>query len=329
MGERYRALVIGCGRIGSRFDETGSPVTTSHAGAYARHPRVKLEGLCDQDVARAKEAASYWTVEGAFQDPAEALETIKPDIVSICTPDAAHGAMLRLALQCPSVRAILAEKPLALSATEARVLAEEAQNKGITLVVNYSRRFHSAYRMAYEEILQGRIGEIRTVTGYYSRGIKHNGTHWIDLVRWFVGEIAAVKAEPAVIEIEEDPTPDIRFEFKSGAVGLVKGVDQRLYALFEMDILGTLGRLRVTQGPRFAWSTSRADPSRPEFRYLYEEPGVGAPPESTIATAVSNLLDCLEKRATVMCSAEDAVRVLEIAEACERSLKSGRTESVI
>ncbi len=281
--------------------------------------------LCDKDGARAKEAAAFWKVDGVFQDPAKAIEAVQPDLVSICTPDATHGAMLRLALQCPSVRAILAEKPLALSSSEARAIAEEARKNGVALVVNYSRRFHRAYRKAREEIALGRIGEIRSVTGYYSRGIKHNGTHWIDLARWYIGEIAAVRADPAVVEVEEDPTPDIRFEFQSGAIGLLKGVDQRSYALFEIDLLGTKGRLRITQGPRFVWSMSQPSPSHPEFQYLREDPEVAIPPESAIAAAVANLLDCLDGRSAPICSAGDAVCALEIAEACVRSLESGRT----
>lgn len=326
MAKRYRALVIGCGRIGSRFDESGSPVISTHAGAYANEPRIELAGLCDHDFTRAKEAAAFWKIDRVFDDPISALEATQPDLVSICTPDATHGEMLRLVMGSKCVRAILAEKPLALASQEASALAAHARGRALTLIVNYSRRFHGAYRRAREDLANGRIGEIRAVTGYYSRGIKHNGTHWIDLARWCIGEIAAVRADPAVVEVEEDPTPDVRFEFQSGAVGLLKGVDQRSFALFEMDILGSSGRLRITQGPRFGWSRSRPNPSHPEFRYLHEDPAASPAPESSVAAAVANALECIEGRSSPWCSADDGIRALEVAEACLQSLQSGRTE---
>ena len=46
----------------------------------------------------------------------------------------------------PGVRAILAEKPLALDAATARALAARARECGVVLAVNYTRRFAPAFR---------------------------------------------------------------------------------------------------------------------------------------------------------------------------------------
>lgn len=329
MSRPYRALVVGCGRIGSRFDEFITSSVESHAGAYVNNPKVELAGLCDQDLARATQAAAYWNVGHVFQDAASALEAVRPAIVSVCTPDATHSEILHRVLECESVRAILAEKPLTLTSAEAKSLATLARDRGVIIVVNYTRRFHGAYRNAYGHLQRGRIGDIRAVTGYYSRGIKHNGTHWIDLARWYVGEISAVRADHAVIEYHEDPTPDVRLEFESGALGQLKGIDQRYYALFEMDLLGTEGRLRITQGHRFTWSSRRPSSSHPEFIYLHEEPASTNNYDSAIIAAVDNLLDCLEGKSAPLCSAEDAIRALQVAEACVRSLETSRVEKAI
>lgn len=319
----YHALVIGCGRIGSRFDETGSTTISSHAGGYIQEPRVHLAGLCDIDKARAKEAALFWGVDQWFNDPIMALQEVRPDIVSVCTPDETHAEILDAALETQSVRAILAEKPMALSTAEAKRIAYKATERSVVIVVNYSRRFQSAYRRAKSALSEGRIGSVHSITGYYSRGILHNGTHWIDLARWFVGEVTSVRADPAIVESERDPTPDVRFEFESGAIGHLKGIDQRAYALFEMDILGETGRLRITQGPRFSWYARHTHPTRPEFCYLQEQTSEAASPESAIVAAVANICDCLEKKSAPICSADDASRAIEIAEACIRSLNLG------
>lgn len=327
MGEPYRALVIGCGRIGSRNDEMGAAITASHAGAYAKEARTRLVGLCDTDPARVGAAAHFWNVPG-YRVMELALSELQPELVSICTPDETHAEVLDRVLEADSVRAVLAEKPIALNDADAVRISRKAAAKKVALAVNYSRRFHPAFRRAQSAVRAGRIGAVRSLLGYYSRGIKHNGTHWIDLARWFVSDVRAVRADAGVVEWPHDPTPDVRMTFACGAIGFLKGVDQRAYALFEMDVLGDEGRLRIFQGPRFIWSRRVPDTRNPEFYYLQEETAQTVPPESPILEAVANLCDCVEGISEPLCGADDAICALAVATACERSLSTGAEEQV-
>jgi len=61
------------------------------------------------------------------------------DGVDIVTPSATHAALVR---QCLPWTAVLCEKPLALSASEAKELAQEATAQGRTLMVGHLFRFH-------------------------------------------------------------------------------------------------------------------------------------------------------------------------------------------
>jgi len=53
-------------------------------------------------------------------DVAHLLAEQNPDIVSVCTPDATHADILYTVLKTTGVRAVLAEKPLALDVRQAR-----------------------------------------------------------------------------------------------------------------------------------------------------------------------------------------------------------------
>lgn len=90
---------------------------------------------------------------------------------------------------CSSVRAVLAEKPLAMDVERAERLVRMADERDIILAVNYSRRYAPSYRRLASWLESAPIGTIHRVDGIYVRGIKHNGTHWLDLARWLAGEI--------------------------------------------------------------------------------------------------------------------------------------------
>ena len=78
-------------------------------------------------------------------------------------------------------RAVIAEKPLASSSAEGERIVGSYREAGVPLIVNYTRRFVPAWQQ-----LRGR--EAMTATIRYAKGVRHNGTHAIDLCRMLFGE---------------------------------------------------------------------------------------------------------------------------------------------
>lgn len=113
---QWRAAVVGAGYIGSLFNEQVAPHVDryTHAAAYVHHRNTRLVGMCDSNRRRAVAAARYWSVSGVYTDIAEMLASEAPQILSICTDDESHARHISTALEAPSVRAVLCEKPLAL-----------------------------------------------------------------------------------------------------------------------------------------------------------------------------------------------------------------------
>ena len=73
-GKVLRIALVGCGRISSK-----------HFSAIAKDARLKLVGVCDNNEDRANLAALTNHTQ-AFTDYEMMLDSIKPDIISICTP---------------------------------------------------------------------------------------------------------------------------------------------------------------------------------------------------------------------------------------------------
>ena len=162
----YPALVIGCGNIGSSFDEVvGSNAVRTHANAYAKCCDTEIVALCDKDVKRLETASSFFGVKCSYVDHCKALVDVKPLIVSVATPDPTHFSVCLDVIKCPSVRVLIIEKPIATNLFDAEKLSAAAAYHEVIIIVNYSRRFSSAYQRLRKQLRAGRIGSIELVHG--------------------------------------------------------------------------------------------------------------------------------------------------------------------
>ena len=90
----------------------------------------------------------------------------------------------------------------------------------------------------------GGLGEIQSVVGRYSGGIRHNGSHMLDLLRWLFGEPEAIEAADRLSEGGEDPSLDVTLRYPDGLQALMLGHRADAFHIFELEVTGTVGRLR-------------------------------------------------------------------------------------
>ena len=107
--KKFKAVIIGAGRIGSSFDTPAMPAVMTHAHAFHIHPQTELVGFFDVDKTKAQAAARKWSA-AAFTSLVDMLKTVDPDIVSVCTPAVDHYSTLLKLLQFQP-RLVLCEKP--------------------------------------------------------------------------------------------------------------------------------------------------------------------------------------------------------------------------
>jgi predicted dehydrogenase len=322
-----RAAVIGCGYIGSMVaDDPRAAGIQAHAAAYTSCPDTLLAGVCDRDPQRAAQAARRWGLPRGFTDLNSLLAEVRPQIVSVCTPDITHPTVLDQLLGNPDLQIVVAEKPLAVNLRHARMLVEAAQRCGVTLAVNYTRRYSAAHADAARRIAAGEIGAVVAVTGMYTKGIVHNGTHWFDLARWLAGDITRVAAwRGATDQPAGDPTCSVRLTFAGGQTGVLLGLDAERYSVFEMDCIGTNGRLRITDsGMRLTWSGVGESPWYSGYRTLLpaaESPGGF---QDAALELVADAVAAHRAQRAPRCSGTEALAALAVAEAARNSLEHGR-----
>lgn len=240
----YSVLIIGAGKIGAFFDTPQGEQVLTHAHAFTSHPGFKLLGFVDADRNQAERAAAVWggdafsTISGAF-----AQQVV--DVAVVAVPDELHYPLLK-DLVAYQPKLVFAEKPLTKRLIEAEEIVHLYRERGVSLGVNYTRRFVPEFVTLRDEIKSGAFGRFLTGTGYYGKGTLHNGSHLIDLLRFMLGEIAATRTISKIHDFfEDDPSCSAVLDLADGGEFVMQAVDCRSYTVFEMDLLFEKKRVRL------------------------------------------------------------------------------------
>lgn len=127
MAEKLRAGVIGLGILGSQ-----------HAEYMANHADVNLVAVADIRGEVADELALRLGAQ-AYTDYGRMLAEHSLDLVVVATPDPLHKEPTLAALRA-GVPAILQEKPLATTLSDAQEIYDEVERRHAKLFVNYANR---------------------------------------------------------------------------------------------------------------------------------------------------------------------------------------------
>jgi predicted dehydrogenase len=247
----YRAAVIGCGGIGSQlqFDPGATKYgVCTHAAAYDAYKDTELVSLCDTNDNNLNTSMQYWNVKNGYSDWNDLLIESKPDIVSICTPTSTHFDIAVACIDSGFVKGILLEKPVAENTEQAKKILKALKKSNVKVLVNYRRRFLKPIKSLKQTIDKLKLGKPLLIRGLYTKGIVHNGSHWVDLLRYLFGDPAWLEAEDRLQDGNNDPGLDVVFGFDSGLRAHLSAFSSNCYTIFEMDIFLSNGRIRITEG---------------------------------------------------------------------------------
>lgn len=249
-----KAAVIGLGNIGFFFDlDPLRKETWSHVSAYIKCLKTELVGVVDVDKDKVNIFKQHHNVL-TFESIEELMEDTTIDIVSICTPTEYHYAILEKLIEYP-VKAIFCEKPLAAEVDQAKEMVRLCRENNIVLAVNYSRRWDSNYQFAKNMIEEGKIGNIKAVNAFYPGQLFNVGTHLLDAVRLLVQKVPRTLSGISSNIGAQDPDVSGWIEFDGSIPCTVISTGKREDLVFEIDVVGDEGRIRITEnGMKIEWS---------------------------------------------------------------------------
>ena len=201
---------VGMGLVGPGF------VAAHHIDAVRRLGFADVLAIAGADAALARHKADALGVPKAYGSFADLVADPDIEVVHNTTPNHLHGAVIRAALA--HGKHVISEKPLAMSAPEARDLWMAAERAGVVHAVTFNYRGNPMVQQARAMIAAGDTGRPHFVHGAYlqdwllkptdfswrvepekggaSSAFADIGSHWCDLAQHVTGQrIVSVLAD--------------------------------------------------------------------------------------------------------------------------------------
>lgn len=307
----YSVGLIGCGNIGFLYDrgKTGAGVYT-HFRAFARSPFFQITGVAEPNPQIRQAITADYGI-AAFEQYADMLDVTRPDVVCIATPDVLHAEILKACIAYRP-KLVFCEKPLAGSREEAEEIVALYRAHGIGLQINFTRRFLAEYHALAQWVHSGKAGTIQHALIYYSRGLVHNGSHYIDALLHLLGEpedVRVVRQREGLIE--NDPTVSVVFGYDGFDVYLA-GMQTGTLLTNEIDIIGTNGRVHIDTEGMITRSAVRPHPFYKQYTHFGTTEQTRIETGKALPNAVSNLYGFLEGREPLLSPGDNSIRVFQL-----------------
>jgi len=258
--------IIGCGMI-ARF----------HAEALKHIKGTKIvacfdsfPGAADKFAAENPGVTVYPTLAAMLADP-------NVHIVTICTPSGAH---MEPAVQAANAgKHVVVEKPMEITLKRCDAILDACKKNGVMLCPIFPSRFSAANIALKAAVDEGRFGKLTLgdtyvkwwrTQQYYDQGgwrgtwaldgggaYMNQAIHNVDLLQWFMGDVAEVCAVTSTLAHERIEVEDIgvaAIKFKNGAVGTIEATTAAWPGLLKKtEIHGTTGSVIVEQDDILMW----------------------------------------------------------------------------
>lgn len=175
MSARYRVAIIASGRI-----------AREHARGWQACEHTEIVAIADAHPEALEVFGNDFNVANRYLDYREMMAQERPDIVSVCSWDPMHAEMT-VAAATFRPKAILCEKPMAVSLGEADAMMIACERNGVKLAIGHQRRFYSSWTEAKRMVQAGEIGKPVRLWSAVRAGMMNTGTHCLDFQLYVLG----------------------------------------------------------------------------------------------------------------------------------------------
>ncbi len=321
----------------------GGIASTHHRG-YTR-ANAKVIGFVEVNQTTRAKREEEWNAPG-FASFEQLLGNVKPEAVSICTPNAYHAPLTLEAVK--NGIHVLCEKPLSLSLEECSTMISAAKEAGVILQTGHHLRANWYVQKAKEIITSGELGKVTfirarqshdwggsgrvpdTFSTYARAGggtLLDNGCHLMDLVRNLGGDVKSIYAKTATLAypVEVEDLALAHLELNSGALASIENSWSSIGFEEGFWVYGTKGTLECSftgSQPRDLKHYHRASQdqewgARDSITYK-----VGN--EGGHSGEIAAFLESIEHKTQPICTGEDGQESVRLVLAAYQSAKENR-----
>jgi UDP-2-acetamido-3-amino-2,3-dideoxy-glucuronate N-acetyltransferase len=292
-----------------------------------------LAAVCDTEKAQGQSVAEKYPGVEFTIDYLSLFQRSDIDAVAIATPAATHYTLVKQALQ--HAKDVFVEKPLALSVSQGIELVRLAQERQRILMVGHLLRYHPAVEQLKRLIDSGALGKL-----YYLYSNRLNlgrfrteenilwsfAPHDISVLLYLLGEMPhSVSAHGGQFLNAHIADTTVTFlTFPSGVQAHIFVSWLHPYKEHRLVVVGSDGmavfadtepehKLRVLRQP-VEWRERQPVPK------LSEAQPIPVELIEPLRVECQHFLECVATRRTPFTDGEEALRVLQVLEACQQSL---------
>jgi predicted dehydrogenase len=312
--------IVGAGRIAQTY-----------AQVLAGSKTFDVVGVADTNL-EASEKLAVGLDCAPYSSHQDLFERARSDAVLVCSPPDTHAEVSTFFLE-QQVH-VMCEKPLAISVSEALLMLEAARSTDAILTMASKFRYVVDVLWAKSIVGSGSLGEIILMENTFASRVDmsdrwnsdpsvsgggvliDNGTHSVDLTRFFLGPIAEVMAVEGrrVQGFGVEDTAQVFLRGHDGAratIDLSWSIDKERDSY--LDIYGSQGTVQV------GWQRSRY---RQSSSPVWVEFGQGYDKARAIKDQLSNFAGAIRVGEPLRISGADALASVEVIEAAYASLRS-------
>lgn len=152
----------------------GGGIAGHHARCFQKYDEPEIVAMADVSATSRESWAEQHDIP-VYEDYKKMLREVKPQLVSVCTPNFLHYKPAMDAMQAGAH--VLVEKPMAMNARECKAMVARAKKLRRKLIVGFQHRFEPRVQFIKEAVDSGRFGKIlyTRVSYYRRRGIPNWG----------------------------------------------------------------------------------------------------------------------------------------------------------
>ena len=307
---------------------------------FASSELASVVGVSDLDAAKLSACTRRHPEISTMSDFRELLRNPKVDAIAIATPVHSHFELAYAALKAG--KHVLVEKPLAQTSDQVRRLVDEADRRGLTLMVDHTFLYTPAVQKIRELMLQDHLGEIyyydsiRSSLGLFQSDVNviwDLAVHDLSIIQYLLDEDPIAVSATGSCHVAGSPEnmAHITLFFESKCVAHVSvnwlspiKVRQTFVGgskkMVVYDDLEPTEKIKVYD--KGITLNAQAENAH-QMRIGYRAGDMWAPHISTkeaLQTEVEHFVECVTTGASPVSNGLSGLRVIEVLEAASRSI---------
>jgi len=271
------------------------------------------------------------------------------DVVVVATYNKYLASISQAALK--NKKHVLCEKPLGINPQESQLMVEAAEKNGVILKTGFNHRHHPAITKAKGLIEEKRIGKILFLRCRYGHGgrsgyekewradkdlsgggeLLDQGTHVVDLFRWFAGDFDEVFAHTATYfwNMEVEDNAFALFKKDDGVLATLHTSWTQWKNLFSFEIFGDSGYLIIEGlGGSYGKELLRIGKRKLEGGVPFEKVLEFSEPDISWEEEWKEFIFAIEKNRQPLGNGWDGYKANKMIEAVYESAKKGRVVKI-